>query len=524
VVIVEHTLVSPPPSHADLATASAWRRRSAAFGDRRDRLMVLGLMTLTGLLGGFRLGAPSLWLDEAWSVAIVDPAAGGGGYELLTDPDLSGMLYYLVLRPWVSIAGLAEWALRLPSLVFAVAAVPLVFLVARELLDARSARVALVVFATSGMLFEWARNVRCYTLALLLVIAATYLFLRAARSGDRRWWVAWVLIGALSIYAHLFSAIVIGSQFLTLPFLSRASTDRRRGVLAAGSMGVLILPLAFFVLAGGDGQVWWIPDLHPRVFLWLATMFAGVGTSLLAVPALLLVVAGAVTLGRWIRRHGLSDPAGGNALFLLVWLLLPFAVVAGISVVRPLFVPRYFIGVLPAFALVLAVGITRLRRPSLMVAALSVVIVATLPLLVSRYAVTGHEDWRGVSDLIEPRWRSGDVIVIDPDLYLIPLDVYLAQWGDPGMLPVPVQGLQPGDFDAGYQGRPASVDFERSLDVRDASRVWLVVREPSEAITSVRSPAGLVPPPGTEDWEPQLTWISEKTSVALLERPGGDGP
>jgi mannosyltransferase len=490
------------------------------WGSPLDRLAVLVATLFTAVLGGFRLGAPSIWLDEAWSVAIVDPAAGGGGLGLLTSPDLSSMAYYLLLAGWLPVAGMDEALLRSPSLAFAVATVPIVYLVARELFEPVVARLAVLVFATNGMLIEWARTVRGYSLALLLITACFYAYLRAVRGRDRGWWVAWTVLAALSIYAHLISAVVVATQVLLLWWLAEVPAVRRRGVRATAALAALLVPLAVLVLMTGDAQVWWIPGLSFEVVPWFLTSFAGVHTTLFALPATVLSLVGLATLWQGLRAAGPSWRRSGP-LVVLVWLVVPVVAVTAVSVVRPMMVPRYLIMLLPALAMTVAVGVARFRsRPAAMLIAVVVLVAASVPLLVTRYDATGREDWRSAVAVIEDGWREGDLIVVDPDLYLIPLDHELAGWSE-HRRPVPVQGLQPGDFDAAYRGRPAVVTFERTTATPDATRVWLVVRDSPEAVTSIRAPAGLVTPPGMDDWRLRSTWMVEKVSVALLEAPTG---
>jgi hypothetical protein len=233
-----------------------------------------------------------------------------------------------------------------------------------------------------------------------------------------------------------------------------------------------------------------------------------------------LTLLGLATLWQGLRSAGPSWRRS-RPLVVLAWLVVPVAAVVAVSVVRPMMVPRYLIMVLPALAMTVAVGVARFRsRPVAMLVAFAVLVAASVPLLVSRYDAAGHEDWRSAVAVIEDRWREGDLIVVDPDLYLIPLDHELAGWSE-HRRPVPVQGLQPGDFDAAYRGRPAVVTFERTTATPDATRVWLVVRDSPEAVTSIRAPAGLVTPPGMDDWRLRSTWMVEKVSVALLEAPTG---
>ena len=98
------------------------------------------------------------------------------------------------------------------------------------------------------------------------------------------------------------------------------------------------------------------------------------------VSLVLFALAGTVVVGfvrsftrDWRTRAQWTDGLG------LLWLVMPFVLSAVVStVVKPIFLSRYMIVVVPAVALVAAVGLTRLRVRRLAIAALSVLVIGSL--------------------------------------------------------------------------------------------------------------------------------------------------
>jgi len=78
-----------------------------------------------------RLGQQSLWYDEGitWLLTQKSPA------ELAqwTAADIQPPLYYLLAWGWTHLFGTREWALRLPSAIFNLLTLPLLYLLARRL-------------------------------------------------------------------------------------------------------------------------------------------------------------------------------------------------------------------------------------------------------------------------------------------------------------------------------------------------------------------------------------------------------
>lgn len=81
----------------------------------------------------YHLGTQSLWLDEAFSVSV----SKMGLLQLIqaTAADTNPPFYYIVLHYWMSVFGDSEFAVRLLSALFGLLAIPLIYLVGRQLFD-----------------------------------------------------------------------------------------------------------------------------------------------------------------------------------------------------------------------------------------------------------------------------------------------------------------------------------------------------------------------------------------------------
>ena len=96
------------------------------------RLLLLGLILAAYAWRVHNLDAQSLWRDEVDAVyfALRDLP---DTLAMFVQVGQNGALFFLALRPWLTIAGASEFALRYPSLCFGVLSVPLLWQVARRL-------------------------------------------------------------------------------------------------------------------------------------------------------------------------------------------------------------------------------------------------------------------------------------------------------------------------------------------------------------------------------------------------------
>jgi mannosyltransferase len=120
------------------------------------------------------------------------------------------------------------------------------------------------------------------------------------------------------------------------------------------------------------------------------------------------------------------------------WLVFPIALTLALSLVKPLFVPRYFIFCLPALLLLVACGIARLR-PVLMVPALGVVLVLSFGGTIGYYKKDvdiQRDDWRAATRYLLDHAQSGDALLFHVPMGRMPYEFYHSVLGARSTAPI----------------------------------------------------------------------------------------
>jgi hypothetical protein len=120
---------------------------------------------------------------------IVSSERGGGPLHFWLEHFLQGW--------WPGLA-----ALRVPSLVFACLALPAVALIARELIGDEGAAAVVLLTAVAPIPVLYSTFGRPHTLLFAWLMWGTVIALRAARGGERSWWIAAGLFLGLSVFVH----------------------------------------------------------------------------------------------------------------------------------------------------------------------------------------------------------------------------------------------------------------------------------------------------------------------------------
>ncbi len=200
------------------------------------------LFTLLGFgLRVQRLGFQPLWGDEGWSFYF----AGQPLPQLiaLTAIDIHPPLYYLLLKFWLSLAGVGAEMARFGSVISGVLLIPVVAGLGRRWLGGRVGLIAAALTAMMPLAVYYAQEVRMYGLVTLLGAMSMLFFTR--RAAGRGYWLAYVLCAAAAMYTMYYAAFLVLAQLLAAlwEFRRAAQRSKIRTMLAPfAAIGLLYLP------------------------------------------------------------------------------------------------------------------------------------------------------------------------------------------------------------------------------------------------------------------------------------------
>jgi mannosyltransferase len=475
-------------------------------GQRLWRWSLVAVCGLAFLLRIAGLDAQSLWRDEVDAVRFAF-RPGGELLQTFAQPGQNGPLYSLLLRPWLWLAGDGEFALRFFSLFFGVLSVPLIYRLGRRLFapggplggrardGAGMAWLAALLAATSPYLVWYGQEGKMYTLTVVLVLVSMDRYLAALERGGWHRWLGYVLATSAAFYVHLIAAFVVPAQVLL--FLALKARHRRlRWRPWLVSLAALTLP--YLPLLAWQAPLLFQPAETGFDFVPLQEMIASLlvsysqgvvwaGTFWVLALVVGLVLAAGLS---WWRRHVHRD----TGLVLACWILVPILGLFGVSLVRPLYTARYLIFALPAFLLVLVMGVAAVAgrwRPVAMVLVVALLAVNGWGLWLQGTTPV-KADFRSATRYVSERLAPGDLILFQIPYGRYSFDYYLARQPSPSrpapgrayraFLPIAASGggqayhRADGLYtNAGMS--PQEVDHRMAALVGQSRVVWLVATE-----------------------------------------------
>ena len=364
--------VAAGPATGRVPGAGIWRRR-------RGWLIVAVPAAVSFVLGGYQIGGPSLWRDEAYTKdAIARPF--GQIFTLLGHQDAVHGAYYLLMHVVAAVIGTSAVALRFPSLCAMVIATGFVAATGRRAaaltlapdagrngrgldVPALTGLLSGLLFATAPYMTYYAQMARSYAIETMFAVIASYLLLRARPDGRWRWWLGYAAAVALTGLFNIFGLLIVAAHGITLLLTdARGQTALGRRIgripvrwLAACGAAVIVLGPLLGLASRQQVQIAWLnrPTLNAmeRLLVNLA------GSRPLIAPFALLALVGLLTAWRADHWRPLNPAA-----IALPWLVVPPFVLVAVSFVKPVYYVRYVEFCLPALAILAGAGLTGLIR------------------------------------------------------------------------------------------------------------------------------------------------------------------
>jgi uncharacterized membrane protein len=406
-----------------------------------ERITKYGLALLAIVLIGlflrvYQLGTQSIWLDESVSISI----SGLSVPQLVqaAAPDVHPPLYYFLLHYWMMVFGTSASAVRLLSVLFGVLAIPMIYVVGRQLFNKGVGLVGALILALSSFNIYYSQEARMYSLLVLLALVSMYFFWRFLQQSNLVSSVGYVLSTTLLVYTHYFGWFVLIAQniyVVTLLLLSKNRTYKLRHWVAVQAivlalyvpwMGIAVNQASQRLTVGESvGQL-----LQPTIVTIIQT-FGIYSDSSVLLSALFLALS-ALSLFAYKRVRGSMDWKAplkafesyswevhiqdATPVYFLVVLLLSINVIPSVIsyFYTPVYYYRYTIAASVALYLLVGKGIANINYRLFKVVVISVIIIlSALQLPWNYYAITKPQA-REATSFIDANAKSGDAVLIYP--------------------------------------------------------------------------------------------------------------
>lgn len=386
--------------------------------------MLLIIILFGTVLRIYDLGAESFWFDEIGSIALANRDLPSLFFKSHLSP-----FYFLLLRYWMKLFGLSEFASRFLSVIFSIGAIYLLYKTGTILFNKRIGLISSLIISLSPFHLFYAQEVRNYALFAFLSLLSMLSFLKMAKkefNASNKSYVYYAITTILLLYTHLWGALVVFAQ--NFFFLLQKVQQKKRWIITQVIILLIfliwIIPFTIYFLGEREYLVAcldWVPKMHFsslidtfKTFSYGGTNYGGyayyinpkkIGLS----PTLLYILGILFILGAIPPQKGDYN----RTSFLLIWLFIPISILSALSLILfPMFVIRYIIPASPAYYILVAKGIDKIRSRLCQIGMILTIAFFTFPSLSFYYENDVKIRWNEIVGYIEENKRDGDIIVI----------------------------------------------------------------------------------------------------------------
>lgn len=384
-----------------------------------ERNLLLPILILQVAITLPFISQQALWLDEAYSA--LQARKDFSEINHLLNFDSGPPFYYYLLHLWQMAAGSSEFALRIPSLLFALMATITIYTVTRREWNIQMANWCALLWAINPLVWYYALEARNYTLLAWATLAFIYsIVLFTRRPGWKT--AAWIPVGIILIYTHNLAFFVI----LAGGIIAALNSQNLKMILMLMGGGIIIavsyIPWAPTLFAQTQNTAFtldwvkyfwspWVPLQSLIAFIpggW-TPLYMGRPSFPVAVQTLLtLLILGLVSYSIFINRQ---------KNFHSRWLLLALTFLIGFPYLASLIgTPVYLVGRTDFFALPFAlIGfgllLYNIRQPRISHIILAGYVLFSLTLITMEITYSSTIDQRRFEQFLQHSVLDGDVVI-----------------------------------------------------------------------------------------------------------------
>ena len=394
-------------------------------------ILILAAITLLGAyLRIHNLGTQSIWLDEGASYSYIQDTIIG---TWRTSVDAAQAPLHMVVMHFMTFFSSNEFSLRLPSAIFGVLSIPLIYAMGERLFGKEEGIISAFLLSISMMHLWYSQEARMYAQMLLFSLASLYFFYCATKTNSKKDWVFFAVSSSLAFYSHYYTIFVFIPEVVYYIWAKVAVPSIKIGKISVEDWQ----NVRMFVIGMGAFITSILPLFVPFVAQSLSRTSSaptwGIGQSLSFIPTMLihfstrepktsylfmlLFVIGLIAIA--LRQKD-------QFAFLGIYLAIPFTASYILAAKMP-FSPRYLLFLLPAYLMLVARGITAVantlhssnsspskdtikKRHTSMVLITLIFLLISLPLITQYYSVPQKNDWRVATAYIEGLTQPGNAV------------------------------------------------------------------------------------------------------------------
>jgi len=403
-------------------------------------ILLIFILLIGGIFRFYHIDKRSLWYDEYTYIGsgIIYELPNKNFKTVIIEiaEDRHAPLYYLILSIWIGVFGDSELALRIPSVMFGILSILIIFYIGKELFNHKVGLISSFLLSINLIHIIFSQEGKMYSLLLFLSLLSNYFFIKLIKDENIKNTILFIISTSLMLYTHNFGIFILVLQVIYLIYLLRKNgffnkkvfmsqitaflifipwiilllntKNLSEGTISIGFSYCSILDKFYSFSAGGlliKARIFEMSFNKSLIDFFFNHNFfdlfyLGKTEFFLYIIYLTLFVVGIMYI---LKKFNQKNQI--NVLwFILIWLFIPLILKFFISLRTNDCDLRFALFSLPAFLLIVASGINNLKKRRLKIA--TIILISALFFAV----YYKYDTWYSESTFVGPYWQLGQFI------------------------------------------------------------------------------------------------------------------
>lgn len=386
---------------------------------------ILTLILLVALiLRFFKLDFQSLWMDEIYTLNVASPKHSFS--QIISEVNLRESfpyLYFFIMHILFSIFGDTSIVARIPSVIFGILAVWMMYKLGKELYSKNVGLIAAALLTFNQYAIYHSQDARAYSFYLLGLLFSYYCFVKFLKDDNKKNMYLYAISAGLLLNTNFFSVLNVVSQGIIMVFVLISLNKNERNsylkkmLIVIGIVFLFFLPNAYKFYLVSQLKAPWIPEASDEGLIGILKEIVGGSVYLIFIYGVLFTFFMIKVFGQKQTKkikEVFSNKFVFSYIILFTWISFVLLVIVLKSYLSSsIFISRYFISILPAIILVISIALVSIKNIQVRLSflALLVFFMAFDLVVVKKYYHTPLKaQFREASDMVKFYNPNKDVV------------------------------------------------------------------------------------------------------------------
>jgi len=356
----------------------------------KENYFLTAILLVAAILRFYHIDYQSVWLDEIHTINEANPNKSFSEvYDALLVSEPHPPLYFFLVHILFQIFGYTTIVVRVLAAVIGIAGVASIYFLGKEIYNKKVGLYSTALLAINYFHLYYSQDARMYPLLFLMTTISFLYLIRFIKQPSYKSAILYGLFSTLMIYCHFFALFALFSQYLILLYfvIKPHETTRKNFFLYSLTSGLmtLVLYLPTFKLFQKTAEIKsiWIQMPTLDVYTQFFKDFFGQSEIVLlfVVPIVLLFF---IHLFKAKNAQKFTiEPNKDKLVFSFFVLFVWISVTLLLPLIRtyttlPMLINRYFINILPAVIIIVAIGLSYIRNEVVRYGMLSIIVLFSL--------------------------------------------------------------------------------------------------------------------------------------------------